>query len=173
MARTPEGKVRDHLKKKVEALGGEVRAMKWLGRNGAPDVLALLPTNALLGDADAHPLIETKAKNGQTHVIDIRGWGYLTGGGHGALNLEGAEAKRIQDARGVFLEALNPSVAKSLILRLQEVEDAIGDFVQATEDFRLFESTYPNDSTKRWDRVFEAKNDAYDRLAAILSAKGA
>jgi hypothetical protein len=71
------------------------------------------------------------------------------------------------------LEALNPSVAKSLILRLQEVEDAIGDFVQATEDFRLFESTYPNDSTKRWDRVFEAKNDAYDRLAAILSAKGA
>jgi hypothetical protein len=79
MARTPEGKVRDHLKKKVEALGGEVRAMKWLGRNGAPDVLALLPELQARRmyrthwkvEAEVHylgpwmhPLIETKAKNG-------------------------------------------------------------------------------------------------------------
>lgn len=75
MARTPEGKVRDHLKKKVEALGGEIRAVKWLGRNGAPDVLALLP-EPLNGEQNAmawqHPLIETKAKNGVPEPHQLR-----------------------------------------------------------------------------------------------------
>lgn len=92
MARTPEGKVRDHLKKKVEALGGELRAVKWLGRNGAPDVLALLPERAAedllltvlprheardlqYRDAQApfrHPLIETKAKDGVPEPHQLR-----------------------------------------------------------------------------------------------------
>ncbi len=83
MARTPEGKVRDHLKKKVEALGGEIRAVKWLQRNGAPDVLALLGSIASYRVAHAlgetcthehfqHPLIETKAKNGVPEPHQLR-----------------------------------------------------------------------------------------------------
>lgn len=39
-------------------------------------------------------------------------------------------------------------------------------YVDAVRAFREFERDNPNDSTKRWDAVFEAKNDAYDRLAA-------
>ena len=40
---TPEGEVRAYLKQRVEALGGEVRAMKWIGRRHAPDVLVMIP----------------------------------------------------------------------------------------------------------------------------------
>lgn len=43
---TPEGKIEAHLKKRVKALGGEVRKMRWIGRVGAPDRLALLPPGA-------------------------------------------------------------------------------------------------------------------------------
>lgn len=47
-------------------------------------------------------------KGGDTHVADVRGWGYLTGGGHGALGLDGDAAVRIQAAIGVVIaEAVN------------------------------------------------------------------
>ena len=36
-----EGNIRDKLKKRVEAYGGEIRAVSWLGRSNAPDVLCL------------------------------------------------------------------------------------------------------------------------------------
>lgn len=32
-----------YLNKRVAQLGGEVRRVKWIGRNGAPDKLVLLP----------------------------------------------------------------------------------------------------------------------------------
>lgn len=38
-----ESKIREALKARVEAYGGEIRAVSWLGRRNAPDVLALLP----------------------------------------------------------------------------------------------------------------------------------
>jgi hypothetical protein len=41
-----EGKLRALLKKRVKAYGGEVRAMKWIGRSNAPDVLVLFPVGA-------------------------------------------------------------------------------------------------------------------------------
>ena len=37
-------------------------------------------------------------KGGDTHIIDIRGWGYLTGGGHGALGLSEADGIAAQKA---------------------------------------------------------------------------
>ena len=42
-----ESEVEAYLVKRVKALGGEVRKVKWLGRNGAPDRLAMLPPPAL------------------------------------------------------------------------------------------------------------------------------
>ena len=36
-----EGKLRAKLKARVEAYGGEIRAVSWLGRRFAPDVLCL------------------------------------------------------------------------------------------------------------------------------------
>lgn len=38
-----ESEIEKYLVKKVRALGGEVRKVKWLGRNGAPDRLVMLP----------------------------------------------------------------------------------------------------------------------------------
>jgi hypothetical protein len=52
-----ERDIRKLLKDRVEKHGGEVRAVAWLGRRHAPDVLALLPTGK-------HPFIETKAPGG-------------------------------------------------------------------------------------------------------------
>ncbi len=34
---TPEGEVKAYLRERIKALGGEVRFVKWLGRNHAPD----------------------------------------------------------------------------------------------------------------------------------------
>jgi hypothetical protein len=38
-----ESTIEKHLVKRVKALGGEVRKVKWIGRNGAPDRLVMVP----------------------------------------------------------------------------------------------------------------------------------
>lgn len=40
-----ERDIERHLVKRVKALGGEVRKVKWIGRRGAPDRLIMLPEN--------------------------------------------------------------------------------------------------------------------------------
>jgi len=51
-----ESKVEAHLVKRVKAMGGEVRKVKWIGRRGAPDRLVMLP--------DVLFWVETKAPDG-------------------------------------------------------------------------------------------------------------
>ena len=53
-----EGKLREKLKKRVEAYGGEIRAVSWLGRCFAPDVLVIIP-------GKWHAFVETKAPGGK------------------------------------------------------------------------------------------------------------
>ncbi len=55
-----ESKIREALKARVEAYGGEIRAVSWLGRKNAPDVLALIPWSLGTPNAFQHPFIETK-----------------------------------------------------------------------------------------------------------------
>jgi hypothetical protein len=80
-----ESKVEAHLTKRVKALGGEVRKVKWIGRAGAPDRLVLLPYEVthdlargyrtmLYFDSDnieaaQHPLVELKrpGKDAEPH----------------------------------------------------------------------------------------------------------
>lgn len=38
-----EREIEDYLVKRVEAMGGLVRKVAWIGRNGAPDRLVMLP----------------------------------------------------------------------------------------------------------------------------------
>lgn len=38
-----ERDIEAHLVKRVKEMGGEVRKVKWIGRNGAPDRLVMLP----------------------------------------------------------------------------------------------------------------------------------
>ena len=67
-----EGKLREKLKKRVEAYGGEIRAVAWLGRSFAPDVLCLFaPVGTEWHEPNARPgthtFVETKApKKGPT-----------------------------------------------------------------------------------------------------------
>jgi hypothetical protein len=64
-----ESEIRKALKERVESYGGEIRAVAWLGRAHAPDVLCLFPpdTNKLHWVGHSHPFIETKApKKGPT-----------------------------------------------------------------------------------------------------------
>lgn len=51
-----ERDIRKALKARVENYGGEIRAVSWLGRRNAPDVLVLMP--------GVHSFVETKAPGG-------------------------------------------------------------------------------------------------------------
>jgi hypothetical protein len=72
-----ESKLRKALKKRVEAYGGEIRAVSWLGRSNAPDVLCLFPFNCRhpigwgeeAGVNMHHPFVETK---GTRKVSDVQ-----------------------------------------------------------------------------------------------------
>jgi hypothetical protein len=47
--------IREALDKRVKAYGGETRAVSWLGRKNAPDVLVLMPASIAW-----HTFVETK-----------------------------------------------------------------------------------------------------------------
>lgn len=59
-----ERDIRKLLKARVEAYGGEVRAVSWLGRARAPDVLCLFP--------GGHWFAETKAPGGKPSAAQVR-----------------------------------------------------------------------------------------------------
>ena len=71
-----EGDLRKKLKARVEAYGGEIRAVSWLGRRSAPDVLALMPQyfdnwscGVTMRVPASHLFVETKApKKGPTEA---------------------------------------------------------------------------------------------------------
>lgn len=75
-----ERDIRKSLKARVEAYGGEVRAVAWLGRRNAPDVLCLFPGTCPLpigfGDEAGwnmhHPFVETKAPGGEPTEAQAR-----------------------------------------------------------------------------------------------------
>ena len=43
-----ERDIERHLVKRVKALGGEVRKVKWIGRRGAPDRVVMLPPGIVI-----------------------------------------------------------------------------------------------------------------------------
>lgn len=64
-------------------------------------------------------------KGGRTHVLDVRGWGYLTGGGHGALGLsedDGIAAQRAIQAYVVAAWNAVPTLLSEIAALRGEVE---------------------------------------------------
>jgi hypothetical protein len=59
-------------------------------------------------------------KGGRTHMIDVRGWGYLTGRGSGALGLASADAERLMDDLGKLLCAA-PDLLEAATLALEDL----------------------------------------------------
>jgi hypothetical protein len=70
----PERDIRRALKTRVEIYGGEVRAVSWLGRRNAPDVLCLFPDKRQFKyDLEKqHPFVETKAPGGKPSAAQAR-----------------------------------------------------------------------------------------------------
>ena len=64
-----EGKLRAKLKARVEAYGGEIRAVSWLGRRFAPVGTEWHEPNARPG---THTFVETKAPGGKPTVGQLR-----------------------------------------------------------------------------------------------------
>lgn len=66
----PERDIRKALKKRVEAYGGEIRAVTWFGRRNAPDVICLFSMDSLyarlvqMSFTLLHPWVECKALDG-------------------------------------------------------------------------------------------------------------
>ena len=87
-----EGKLRAKLKARVEAYGGEIRAVSWLGRRFAPDVLCLFPEGAryfTLGEKRAPNLfIETKAPKGVVSAGQRREHAFMRSAGCGVLVID-------------------------------------------------------------------------------------
>lgn len=54
-----------YLKKRVKALGGEVRRVKWIGRNFAPDVRVWIPGELAFW-------VETKRRKGRLAIMQER-----------------------------------------------------------------------------------------------------
>ena len=56
------------------------------------------------------------------NIGQVRGWGYLTGKGHGALGLDSEEAIKIQEANG-YMMAAAPELLEALIEMRVALED--------------------------------------------------
>lgn len=65
-------------------------------------------------------------KGGERKLFDIRGWGFLTGGGHGALGLKAAEAKEIQRRDGLFAAHAREDIPW-LLSRIEELEAQLAE----------------------------------------------
>lgn len=48
-------------------------------------------------------IVADNVPKGPMHVADVRGWGYLTGAGYGALGLKSGDALAIQRANAAFI----------------------------------------------------------------------
>ncbi len=83
---TPEGRVKAHLRKRINALGGHIRFVKWIGRRDAPDCFVMLPLRRCW--------VETKAKaaNGQLSVGQAREINLMRSMGEEVLVLNTIEA---------------------------------------------------------------------------------
>ena len=62
---------------------------------------------------------------GQTKIFDIRGWGYFTGQGHGALGLSEEAGIAQQVANGNYISAFNPAVALKLLAELEAAREVV------------------------------------------------
>lgn len=64
---TPEGKVKAYLRKRIKALGGEVRFVKWIGRRDCLDTRIFFLNGGIIAGLDYDDFlincwVETKAK---------------------------------------------------------------------------------------------------------------
>ena len=74
-------------------------------------------------------------KNGEpiAKLFDVRGWGYFTGKGHGALGLSDEDARKATRANGEFVEQLWNN-ADTISQALRALADMRGDIEKALQE---------------------------------------
>jgi len=90
-----ERDIEDYLVKRVKAMGGEVRKIKWIGRIGAPDRLVMLPHEAYVDDAHSCIWVELKAPGEKARPSQVREHERMRAMGQRVVvvdSLEGVEA---------------------------------------------------------------------------------
>lgn len=81
-----------------------------------------------------HVFADNAKIGGDAMVCEIRGWGYLTGNGHGALGLPWDEAAAIQDANADLISA-SPDLYEAAKLTLENaVADELDDWYLALKN---------------------------------------
>ena len=82
----------------------------------------------------SNEIVADNVPKGPMHVADVRGWGYLTGEGHGALGLGHDEAIAIQTANARLIaaapamrEALEEGINSNLLDELDEYFEGMAD----------------------------------------------
>lgn len=71
-------------------------------------------------------IVAPNTPKSRMHVADIRGWGYLTGNGHGALGLERDEAIAIQKANARLIAAA-PELFEALTAAMAFIDSHVAD----------------------------------------------
>ena len=99
-------------------------------------------------------------ERGPMHVADARGWGHLTGKGHGAHGMEAKEAIAIQEANAKLIAA-----APDLLAACQ----AMAEWDAAENQL----PPYDSDNGASFDQCMALCRDAFDKArAAIAKATG-
>lgn len=83
---TPEGKVKEHLKKAIQKVGGTLRKLSYEGRAGAPDWLVLFPALGLFW------MVELKAPGKKPTEHQLREHDVLRRSGIHVHVVDGTEA---------------------------------------------------------------------------------
>jgi hypothetical protein len=107
-------------------------------------------------------------KGGDTHVLDIRGWGYLTGGGSGALDLPHDEACKRQDATGSLVVGLvnNLPIILSALRQVEVMREALREIVETGD---MAKRHAPADDFDRGSRA--ARGEASDIARQALTGE--
>lgn len=110
-------------------------------------------------------------KGGETKLLDIRGWGYLTGHGHGALALPADEATAIQKAMGEFVAHARTDIP-ALVAECRSLRNSHDSLVKALEPFaNLGVGVGPDDEVD--DAPYRILRGAiHNARAALSQAKG-
>lgn len=107
------------------------------------------------------------AKGGETKLLDIRGWGYFTGKGSGALGLPHDQAMKRQDDLAAYIAAMSPDQCLALIARVRELEAVAVDAREAMGEIHDYKGGA--DNVLEDDYVMERFNSVHEKLLEVVS----
>ncbi len=114
------------------------------------------------------PLMDDPGENGR--VVEMRGWGYYTGLGHGALGLHPDEAKKRQRLTGEHVARLDPQTVAAWIAETEALRAQVETLTKERDSAR----EYGAQARIRENAAEDARITAIDSLQSkLLTARKA